>query len=76
MPFWGQLNDCRQNVLLEMAFQMGVNGVMDFHDMRDCLARGDYDGAANAMLDSDWAENQSPARAARLAQQMRTGVFA
>ena len=33
----------------------------------------DWDKAADEMLDSKWAKNDSPARAKRTAQMMRTG---
>jgi lysozyme len=41
----------------------------------EALRTGDYADAADEMLDSAWAR-QTPARAQRLAQQMRTGQVA
>lgn len=72
LPWFDRLNASRQRVLLNMAFNLGVSGLLGFKQMlADCQA-GDYDGAANEMLASVWA-SQVGQRAVRLAQQMRTG---
>ena len=76
LPWWNSLSAPRQAVLVEMAYQMGVGGMMAFHAMLSRLSKGDWDGAALAMLDSKWARVDSPARAQREAAQMRTGVVA
>lgn len=67
-----RLSDVRLRVLLEMAYQMGVGGVLGFRRMWDALEIGDYEKAASEMLDSRW-RRQTPARAERLAWWMRTG---
>lgn len=64
----------RQVALLSMAFQMGVSGVCRFRTMWRALEMGWYDKAADAALDSLWAK-QTPARAQRTAQILRTGVL-
>lgn len=68
------LDAVRQGVIVMMVYQLGLAGVLEFRDMRRALERGDYAAAAAAMLDSKWATHDSPARAARLAAMMRTGV--
>lgn len=77
LPWFQNLDDARKGVLLSMAFQMGVDGLMGFKNTLRMVEDGDYMGAARNMLQSKWAE-QTPARAARMAEQMRTGkwVFA
>jgi len=59
-----------QQVLIEMAYQMGVSGVMKFKKMWAALAERDYETAAKEMLDSRWAR-QTPARAEELAGRMK-----
>ena len=76
LPYWDALSAPRQAVLIEMAYQMGVGGMMAFHTMLARLHDGDWSGAAAAMLDSKWARIDSPARARREAEQMRTGLVA
>lgn len=74
LPWWRKLCDVRQDVLVQMAFQMGVDGVAAFHGMLAAAEGGDYAEAAQHMLDSLWAR-QTPARAKRLADLMKTGAY-
>ena len=64
----------RQAVLLNMAFQMGVHGLMQFKSTLNLIELGDYDAAADNMLKSLWA-SQTPNRAKEMATQMRTGQW-
>jgi lysozyme len=70
---FSQLSDVRQRVLTEMAFNMGIGGLMGFREMWQAIQVKDWDGAANAMLDSLWAKEVGQ-RAVRLATCMRTDV--
>ncbi len=72
LPWLCKLNDARQNVLVNMAFNMGVDGLMGFKFTLDCVQRGDYAEAAKAMLNSKWAR-QVGNRAIRLAKIMEAG---
>lgn len=73
VPWWRSLDDLRQDVLMNMAFQMGVRGLLGFKATLNMVVHGDYASAADHMLDSAWAR-QTPNRAKRLALQMRTGA--
>lgn len=73
-PWSAGLEFPRLSVLLEMAFNLGVEHLRTFTKMLDALKRGDYDGAATEMLNSQWAK-QVGQRAVTLAQIMRTGVL-
>lgn len=72
LPWFTALGEVRQAVLLSMAYQMGVEGVLGFRGALGQMALGNWDGAAQMMLDSDWAR-ETPARAEALATMMRTG---
>ena len=74
IPFFDSLCVPRQAVLVNMAFQMGIQGVQKFKKTLSLVEMGDYDGAADGMLKSLWAK-QTPNRAAEMAQQMRTGKW-
>ena len=74
LPWFGQLDEARQAVLINMAFQLGTRGLMEFAATLGLIARGDYGRAAEEMLKSKWA-TQTPARAWRLAKQMDTGQW-
>jgi lysozyme len=59
--------DCAvQSALVQMCYQLGVDGVLGFKIMLAALERGDRETAAVCALDSDWYR-QTPARAERLA---------
>lgn len=68
------LDDARQNVLVNMAFNLGVPRLMNFVKMFNALSLADYELAANEMLDSRWAV-QVGNRALELSRQMRAGEF-
>ncbi len=66
------LDPIRQKVVIDMAYNLGVGGLLKFRKMIAALEYGDYEGAADQMLDSRWAE-QVGMRATRLAEMMRSG---
>jgi lysozyme len=59
---------------MNMAFQMGVDGLLKFNKTLTLVEQGKYKEAADNMLKSLWAK-QTPARAERMAQQMRSGQW-
>ncbi len=72
-PWWRDLDDVRQDVIVQMAFQMGVSGVLAFRRAAAALQARDWERASALILDSAWAQRQTPRRAHRLAEQLRTG---
>ena len=74
IPWFLELDEARQGVLLNMSFQMGVTGFLKFKNTLELVRTGKYTEAATAMLQSKWAK-QTPKRAARLAKQMLTGEW-
>lgn len=74
LPWAKELVPARLGVLLAMAFQMGVDGLLGFKNTLKMIQDGEYDKAAGGMLNSKWAR-QTPARAQRLSTQMKTGVW-
>ena len=74
LPWFAKMDQARQGVLINMAFQMGTAGLLAFRSTLAHVAAGRYNEAATQMLHSKWAE-QTPARARRLAEQMKTGEW-
>ena len=70
--YFDALDDNRKIALVDMCFNLGVNGFLGFHDMQSAMERGDYEMAAQEMLDSKWA-TQVGERAITLANIVRTG---
>ena len=69
-PFFSELTEARQWVLINMCFNLGLAGLQRFTRFLKAVELGDYETAANEMLDSLWAK-QVKIRARELAQQMR-----
>ncbi|MEN6631676.1 MAG: hypothetical protein ABFD84_04565, partial [Candidatus Polarisedimenticolia bacterium] len=68
---WNGLPEDAQLVLADMTFQMGWPRVRDFRKALAAVERGDFETAADEMLDSTWAKEQTPRRAEALAELMR-----
>ncbi|QGJ84338.1 lysozyme [Pseudoalteromonas phage XCL1123] len=71
--FWA-INDARQNALVNMAFNLGIGGLLTFKKTLALIGEAKYELAAKEMLNSKWAK-QVGYRAEELAEQMRTGDF-
>lgn len=74
LPWVVQLSDVRQGVLLNMSFQLGVEGLLKFKNTLQLIKDGHYDMASSGMLKSLWAQ-QTPERAKRLSKQMSTNEW-
>jgi lysozyme len=73
--FWYQLNDARKQVLVEMAFNMGLPRVKKFEKFLTAVSKGNFREAASEMMNSLWA-SQVKKRAVEMAAIMKTGFFA
>lgn len=73
LPWWRGMCDARQNVLANMAFNMGMSSLLTFKNTLACMQTAKYAEAADGMLASKWAK-QVGARADRLAKIMREGT--
>jgi lysozyme len=74
LPWFKSLDDARQNVLINMGYNLSVAGLLKFAKTLDYVKRGDYKKAAEEMLRSTWSE-QVGDRAKRLAKVMETGIL-
>lgn len=68
------LDAARTAVLVSMAYQMGVAGLAQFKNTLALIEGKRFEDAAVAMLQSKWAK-QTPNRAKRHAEQMRSGLW-
>src|SRR5690606_30269956 len=66
LPWWKEMTEARQRVLVNMRFNLGMAGLLTFKNTLAYMKAGDYEKAAKGMLDSKWA-TQVGARATRLA---------
>lgn len=84
LPIFKKLDDVRRNVLLEMAFNMGVPKLLGFKKTIQYLKNGDYLEASKEMLNSKWHEDfkkyapntkEELLRSSILSKLMREGKF-
>lgn len=74
IPWVSKLDEVRRAVLVNMAFNMGIGGLMAFKNTLAFIEKGQYPNAAAEMLNSKWADQVGP-RAHRLALQLTTGTW-
>ena len=72
LPWVANLDPARQSVLVEMAFNMGIAGLLEFRNTLDAINEGRWQDASNGLLTS-LAAHQEPARVARWAAKLRAG---
>jgi len=72
LPWWKDLDPVRRRVILNMAFNLGVDGLLGFKSTLAAVKAKDWSKASAGMLSSKWA-SQVGLRADRLAKMMRTG---
>ena len=71
LPWFYQLHETAQMVLVDMCFNMGMPRLMQFKKTLNYLADKDYASAAFEMLDSRWAR-QVGSRAKFLSYQLKS----
>ena len=87
IKFFHKLDDIRQNVLIEMAYNMGVPHLLDFKNTLKFMEKGDFINASKEMLDSKWhrdfvkydmqdgKKSNKPLRSEYLSKVMCEGVY-
>ena len=66
----------RQEVLIELCYNIGLPKLLKFKDMIGFLQQHDYKSAATAMLCSEWHRQVGDTRANNMAQRLVTGSYA
>ncbi len=74
IKFFNSIGSIRKGVLIIMAYQIGISGLLKFKKTLKLLEVGDYEQASYEMLNSRWA-NQTPRRASELALSMKNGTI-
>lgn len=70
--WYSKLDPIRQKVIIDMCFNLGLNGLLRFRNMIAAIEAGDYQAAADQMVNSAWYL-QVRTRSRRLERMMRTG---
>lgn len=74
IPVFVKLDPVRQDVLIDMVFNMGLQKVLAFKKTLAALEAGDWKLASTEMKDSDWA-TQVGNRALELSKMIETGAY-
>jgi lysozyme len=74
LPYWPRLDEVRQLIVADMIFNMGAKRFAGFVRTNAALAAGDYQAAADEMIDSKWYR-QTGRRARKLVDAMRSGAW-
>ena len=74
LKFFKDLDDERQYALIDMAFNLGVSGLLHFSKMLNALKNKEYIEASKECLNSKYAKDV-PQRAKRIANVLATGDF-
>ena len=71
--WFSKLDAIRQRALIDLRFNLGSSGLLQFKHLLAALEAGDFDAAAQALVASKW-HGQVGARAARVEHMVRTGL--
>lgn len=78
IPWWRQMNDARQDVFVNMAYNLGVHGLLEWPLFLNACKAGDWNLAEVDMIGTpgkpDKWERQVKTRGTRLAKQLVSGV--
>jgi lysozyme len=74
IEWFDSLTKARQDVLINMCFNLGIVKLLKFKKMLKCLDDRDWQGAAGEMLDSKWHKDVGQ-RAITLSAQMVRGTY-
>jgi len=72
---WGRMTIPRRSALINMAYQLGLDGLFGFEKMIDAIKVEDWHAAWREALDSKWAREDTPERALRVADVLLTGSW-
>ncbi len=74
LTWFDKLDSVRQDVLMDMCFNMGISGLLKFHNTLTLIEQGKYVDASKEMLNSEWAK-QVGDRAIELSNMMAIGKY-
>ena len=74
IPFFNTLDAERRYCLIDMCFNMGIDGLLQFKKMLTAMGIGDWNKASEECLNSKYAKDTG-IRAKRISNTIKTGVF-
>ncbi len=74
-PWFINLDIVRQDMLIELCFNIGLQGLLKFHQMIFAIQNKDFGAAAMHLLNSKWAKQVKINRADNMARRLKTGSY-
>lgn len=74
-PWFPDLDEVRQAVLVNLCFNMGAASLAKFVNTLAAVELGDYEAAARGLQASQWFRQVQRSRSSRLIQMMRSGEW-
>lgn len=74
-PWFSKQDKVRQDALVELAFNLGTNGLLGFKRMIAALGTNNYSLAVKELKDSKWSTQVSKARADDISHRLLTGRY-
>ena len=65
----------RREVLIELAFNMGVNGLLEFKETLNLIQNKKYSQACAALQDSKWSHQVGKERVENICKRLETGNY-
>ncbi len=75
LPWISELDPVRRHALYALAYNLGVDGLLNFSRMLAALRAEQWELAGQHLLDSRWAEQVGPTRASAMRQILVTGAW-
>ena len=73
LPCWQNLSPSRQDVFIDMAYNLGISRFLKFEKMISAANNGDIEGVCREMRDSKWCREDVGYRAEELIEKYRKG---
>ena len=72
LPWWRNMNYPRQRACTNLCFNMGINGLLTFHNTLAAMQAGDWDAVVDGLKSSKWAQQVGSGRSNRIESLMET----
>lgn len=75
LDWFNNLDVARQGVMIELAFNIGIAGVLKFTNMIESIKKKDFLGASKHLLDSRWKTQVGQGRSNDMSYRLRNGAY-
>ena len=73
--WYKKLDEVRQGALAELAFNLGIGGLLKFKKMINALTRDEFDDASKELINSLWAKQVGLKRSDDIAYRLAMGKY-